>query len=66
LFAGSPPAFYRSRFFGIQLPRISWGSVFSVLPYANWRYTFAALVMLVISSVYSLVQIRSLIDYRRH
>ena len=52
--------------FGIELPRIPWARIFSILPYANWRYTFAALGMLVISSVYSLVPMRLLIDQRRH
>jgi len=43
--------------FGIQLPGIPWTKLVSVAHYANWRFIFLAILMLAVSSAYSLWQL---------
>jgi len=40
-------------YFANALTAIPWGSLVSVLPYANWRYELTAILLLAVSSVYS-------------
>jgi hypothetical protein len=47
-------------YFGIQLFAIPWDSIFSLMRYPEWRDKFAAILGLVISSVYSVTQLRLL------
>ncbi len=43
----SCPLFY------ILASTIPWGSVISIAPYGNWRYTFSAMLVLIISAAHS-------------
>ena len=47
-------------FFGPIMVAIPWGRILQMLPYARWADTLAAILMLTISSIYSLAQLRSL------
>jgi hypothetical protein len=40
-------------YFAIQMPKIPWGSIVSVLPHANWHYELTTIVVLVVSTGYS-------------
>ncbi|MGB9105850.1 MAG: hypothetical protein WCC59_13900 [Terriglobales bacterium] len=47
-------------YFAIQVFAIPWGSIVSILPYANWQDLLTAILALVVSSVYSVNQLRLL------
>jgi hypothetical protein len=51
-------------YFAIQMPKIPWGSIVSVLPHANWQYELTAIVALVVSTSYSANQLRLLLHGR--
>jgi hypothetical protein len=51
-------------YFAIQLPTIPWGSLVSILPHANWVDLMIAILVLVVSSVYSVNQLRMLLRDR--
>jgi hypothetical protein len=40
-------------YFAIQIFKVPWHNVFSILPYANWLYELIAMLALVIASIYS-------------
>jgi hypothetical protein len=42
----------------LAIPRIPWGSVISIFPYSNWRDLLSAILALVVSSGYTLNQLR--------
>ena len=48
-------------YFGLQLVTIPWGHVLEVLPYARWAETYAAILVLIISSAYSVSHLRFLL-----
>jgi len=50
--------------FAIQMPAIPWGSLVSILPYANWLYLLTAILVLVVSSIYSVNLLRLLLRDR--
>ena len=47
-------------YFAIVIPAIPWGSVVSIFPYSNWAELLTAILALVVSSAYSLNQLRAL------
>jgi heme exporter protein D len=51
-------------YFAIPIPTIPWGSLVSILPYANWMALLTTLLALVVSSVYSVNQLRILLRGR--
>jgi hypothetical protein len=48
----------------IEVPGIPWGSLLSILPDANWQDLVIAILALVVSSVYSVTQLRLLLRSR--
>lgn len=47
-------------YFALQMPAIPWGSLISILPHANWVDLLTAILVLVVSSVYSVNQLQIL------
>ena len=45
-------------YFAIGMPTIPWGSVVSIFPYSNWAFVLTAILGLVVSSAYSINQLR--------
>ena len=39
-------------YFAVGMPSIPWGKIISVLPYANWKFLFTAILALLIASAY--------------
>jgi len=45
-------------YFALQMPKIPWSRVISVLPNANWQELLTAIFALIIASVYSMSELR--------
>lgn len=61
VFCGSAGGVLSWPCFAVSLPAIPWGSLFSILPYSNWSNLLMAILTLVVSTTYSLNQLRQLL-----
>jgi hypothetical protein len=48
-------------YFAIPIPIIPWSKLVSILPYSNWLNVLTAILVLVVSSIYSVSQLRLLL-----